>query len=344
MTLVYLNKVDLTTSRYRFILLPPDGTKLDITKLIEHWSLAELDGELCTKLTIKLKNIKDEAFGWLHTKMYLAYRVKVEATFDNQTKEVFSGSFYNFKTVAVDHTIEVVAYPPTYPAVKSVDHFYLPDKQSCKKSIEHIFSAAEVKVKRVDGPNVSLSKKIYKQSAMSACINLLEEAELKGDGDYVPRSNNAEVEVVKTGTNQTVYEITDYTVSSSSDEHSIADDFISEVVIFSNAQGDTRPPVQATKKGDVRFGRFRETIYLSGDDTPSKAIETANEMLKKRNKVEVTRPVKHPDIPFLRKGDKILVASGTIGTMKDNKQASIPCIVESVTRDESGYMTVQLKG
>lgn len=344
MSLVFLDKVDLTSTVYTFRLIPPTGKILDITRLIESWSLAEMEGELCSSLSLTLKNVKDEEFGWLHTKMYLAYRIEVNATFDGVTTRVFKGSFYSWQTNAADHTLNVTAYPATYPAVRSVDHYYLPDKQSVKTSLSNIFKAAGVKVKRIDGPSIGLDKKIYKQSPMAACVDLLEEASLKGHGGYVPRSNDDEVEIVKVGTNKVIYEITDFTVESSSDQHSIADDFISEVVIFSNAQGDTRPPVHAIKKGDGRFGKFKDVVYISGDETPSKAIETANAMLKERNKVQVTRPITHPDIPLLRKGDKIMVASGTIGTMKNEKQASVPCIVESVTRDGSGKMQLNVKG
>lgn len=334
---------DLTKVEYRLVILPPKGADIDITNLIESCHHEELDGELSAKVKVRMKNIKRDD-GWIHQHVYLAKRLVLQAkTAGTGFTEIFRGSVHNWKTIAENHTIEFTAYDPVFNIMQSKEHFYFKNGISGGTSIKIIAKDMGVPLGKVDGPNAALTKKMYNGNVGNTIAQRLEESKEKGDGAYVVRSTKGRLESIKKGTNPIVYELTDRTVESGYDMHS-TEDLVTVVKIYSNSSEGKRPKVSATRTGKTQFGKVQDILYKSNFKTTSEAIKAANAILKERGRPEVERGVTHPDIPWVRKGDVIRIASGTIGGMKDGKQTSVACIVESVSRDiEKGMMTLLLE-
>ncbi|KOS64622.1 hypothetical protein FJQ98_14080 [Lysinibacillus agricola] len=334
---------DLTKVVYRLVILPPTGATIDITNLIESCHHEELDGELSAHVKVRMKNIKRDN-GWIHQHVYLAKRLVLEAKSAGMNfTEIFRGSIHNWKTIAENHTIEFIAYDPVFNIMQSKEHFYFKDGISGGTSIKTIANDMGVPLGQIDGPNAALTKKMYNGNVGNTIAQRLEESKEKGDGYYVVRSTKGKLESIKKGTNPIVYELTDRTVESGYDMHS-SEDLVTVVKIYSNSSEGKRPAVHATKTGKTEFGKVQDILYKSDFKTASEASKAANTILKERGKPEIERGVTHPDIPWVRKGDAIMVASGTIGGMKDGKQTSIKCIVESVSRNiEKGMMTLTLE-
>ncbi|MCL1701630.1 hypothetical protein [Lysinibacillus sp. Bpr_S20] len=335
---------DLTKVEYRLVVLPPSGAAIDITKLIESSHHEELDGELSAKVKVRMKNIKRDD-GWIHQHVYLAKRLVLEAkSAGTAFTEIFRGSIHNWKTIPGNHTIEFTAYDPNFNIMQSKEHFYFKDGISGGSSIKTIAKDMGVPLGQIDGPNAKLTKKMYNGNVGNTIAQRLEESKEKGDGDFVVRSTKGKLESIKKGSNSVVYEVTDKTADGGYDMHS-SENLVTVVKIYGNSSEDKRPAVSATKTGKTEFGKVQEILYKSNFKDSNEANKAANTLLKERGKPEIERCVNHPDIPWVRKGDAIMVASGTIGGMKDGKQISIKCIVESVSRDiEKGMMTLMLEG
>lgn len=357
--------IDLTKVDYRLTLLPPTGSKIDITDLIESCTHEEMDGEMAARISVLIKNIK-RADGWIHQHVFLSKRLVLEATDGNGWKEIFRGSVFHWKTTAEDHRVEFTAYDPNFATMQSKEHYFFPDGMSAVASIKQIASEKGIPLGRIDGPNISLARKMYNGPIGISISNRLKEAAQKGGGRFVPRSTQGKFEVVQEGSNKTVYEVTDLTVNSSSDERSI-EGLITKVKIYGNepkpkkkkkkqpskdekkttALGatsstvkdlnkDKRPAISVTVNGDTKHGTIQDILYSSTFDSMAAAKAAANEILKEKGKPEINRPLVHPDIPWVRKGDLIKVDSGTINSN---------CIVESVTRNtQTRMMTLKLKG
>ena len=377
--------IDLLKVDYRLTLLPPSGSKIDITNLFQSAVHEEMEGEMAARLTVNLKNIKRED-GWIHQHVFLDKRLVLEATDGSGWEEIFRGSIKRWKTVADDHTVDITAYDPLYATMRSKEHYYFPNGMTGASSIKQIAGEQGISVGRIDGPTVSLGRKMYNSYIGDAIAKRLEESVEKGSGGYIARSTKGKLEVVKEGTNSLVYELTDLTVESSSDERSI-EDLVTRVKLYGNVpvkkpkakpkpkpkpddkdkpkatvalitpaatpaktnteiNKDKRPAVSVTVNGKTEFGVIQEILYKSNFDSNAAATEAANAILKEKGKPKIIRPLIHPDVPWIRKGDKVAVASGTIGgAVVNGAQGTTICIVESISRDLSTRkMTLKLKG
>ncbi|MEK4025779.1 XkdQ/YqbQ family protein [Sporosarcina sp. FSL W7-1283] len=325
--------IDLAKVDYQVILLPPSGGKINITDLIDAWTHEEMEDQISAKVTLSLKNVKRED-GWMHQHVFLDKRLVLEATDGNGWREIFRGSVKVWKTNSENHTVHVVAYDPNFNITISKEHYYFKDGKTAAASIKEIASEQGIPIGIVDGPNKPLTKKLYKNSIANTMMERLKESERKGSGKYIIRSTKGKLSCLKEGNNSVIYELDDWTTESSSDERSI-EKLITKVKIYGNSKGDARPKVEAVKTGKTEFGTTQEILYKSDFDNMKAANEAAAEILKEDGNPEINRPLIHPDIPWIRKGDKVRVNSGTINTM---------CIVKSVSRDmHSKKMMLQLK-
>ncbi|WP_445327029.1 XkdQ/YqbQ family protein [Sporosarcina sp. FSL K6-1508] len=336
--------IDLTKVDYRLTLLPPSGSKIDITDLMQSAILEEMEGQVAAKLAVNIKNIKRDD-GWIHQHAYLAKRMVLEATDGNGWKEVFRGSSFVWKTTSEDHTVDFIAYDPNYRLVTSKEHYYFKTGMTGAGSVKVIAGEWGIPLGKIDGPNVSLIKKMYRGYLSDTIKERFKESSEKGDSGYIVRSTLGKLDVVKEGMNSTVYELTDATTEGSSDEHSIDSGFVTRVKIYGNEAKEARPKVESVISGRTELGIMQEILYKSDFDNAGAAKAAGNAILKEKGKPEISRPLNHPDIPWIRKGDKVSVASGTIGSMKDGVQVGINCIVKSVTHDiVAKRMRLQLKG
>ncbi|WP_060210309.1 XkdQ/YqbQ family protein [Sporosarcina koreensis] len=361
--------IDLTKVDYRLTLLPPNGSKIDITNLIDSCTHEEMDGEMAARVSVKMKNVK-RADGWIHQHVFLDKRIVLEATDGSGWKEIFRGSIKRWKTVAEDHTVEFTAYDPSFNAMISKEHYFFPAGMKADASIKQIAVEQGIPLGQIDGPSIPLARKMYNGYIGDTIGGRLKETRLKGGGRFIPRSTAGKFEIVREGSNKTVYELTDLTVNSSSDERSI-ENLITKVKIYGNepkpkpkkkkklAKGekrekakiktvlaatpkkedpnkDKRPKISVTVNGDTKFGVIQEVLYSSNFDNMAAAKAAAQEILDEKGKPEINRPLTHPDIPWVRKGDLIKINSGTING---------DCIVESVSRNtQSRMMTLKLRG
>src|SRR5690606_32790606 len=148
--------------------------------------------------------------------------------------------------------VEFTAYDPTFNTMISKEHYFFPDGMKADASIKQIATEQGVPLGRIDGPNVSLARKMYNGSIGDTIGNRLKEARQKGGGRFIPRSTAGKLEIVREGTNKTVYELTDLTVNSSSDERSI-ENLVTKVKIYGN-----EPKPKSKKKKKLAKGEKRE--------------------------------------------------------------------------------------
>lgn len=327
--------IDLSKVAYRLILVPPDGRQITVDNLILSASLETLPQELAARLNVQLKNVKLKD-GWIHQHVYLAKRLLLQATDGSGWKEVFRGAVYRWKTNASDHTIEITAYDPLFPLQQSKEHWYFGSGETGASSIKKIAEKAGVPVGRIDGPTVKLAKKPYSNGSLGDIIaDRLEESEKKGAGRFLARSTQGSLEVVKEGSNETIYVLDDHFVEDSADEHSI-ENLVTRVKIYGNEGNEGRALLKAVKDGNTKFGIIQEVLYSDSYESVSEAQKAADEMLKEKGKPKIERSLNGPDIPWIRRGDKVEVKTGTIGGRY---------IVEGISRDISSLrMSLNLRG
>ena len=104
--------------------------------------------------------------------------------------------------------------------------------------------------------------------------------------------------------------------------------------VYGHEKTEGRPPLVATKDGRTEFGVLQEVVYATGENL-SDALKEADEILAERGKPQIRPVVIAPDIPWVRKGDKVSVNVGTVNA---------DCIVEGVTHNITEMkMTLELR-
>ncbi|WP_248508747.1 hypothetical protein, partial [Sporosarcina sp. NCCP-2222] len=271
--------IDLTKVDYKLTLLPPDGSKINITELIESCTHEEMDGEMAARLSVQMKNVK-RADGWIHQHVFLDKRLILESTDGNGWKEIFRGSIKRWKTNAENHTVEFTAYDPSFNTMISKEHYFFPSGMKADASIKQIAAEQGIPLGRIDGPSIPLGRRMYNGYIGETIGSRLKEARQKGGGRFIPRSTAGKFEIVREGTNKTVYELTDVTVNTSSDERSI-ENLVTKVKIYGN-----EPKPKPKKKKKLAKGEKREKAKVQ--TVKATALKKEDPNKDKRPKISVT--------------------------------------------------------
>ncbi len=216
--------------------------------------------------------------------------------------------------------------------MKSKDDRFYKAGQTAKAVIQDIAKAWGIPLGTVQGPDVALAKQVFRGETLADMIySVLNEAKKKGGGEWIVRSKQGKIDVIRPGQNTPVYLFThDTNVDSISDRQDI-EDLVTRVKIIGAEDSEGKAPVVAQLDGRTEFGTLQELVYQRQYDTPAAAESAAKDILKERGQPRRERKVIAPDLPFLRKGDTVKVEAGTlIGYY----------IVSSVTHDATNRIMV----
>ncbi len=142
-------------------------------------------------------------------------------------------------------------------------------------------------------------------------IGLLEEVRQKTGEKYIAQYRDGKLLIQAYGTNSTVYRFDTANTISTNDKITI-NNLVTRVTILGKQDDDGRAPVDAVVDGDTRYGVLQEIMRRDGDKTLDAVKAEANNLIKDRGKPEETIQITVPDLPFLRKGDKVEVSAGNL--------------------------------
>jgi len=325
--------IDVAKISYSLILLRPDGLKLDLQPVTRSLTWEENDGELAARLEAELQNIQMPDGKWLHQLIPLGGQVFLYADWGSGQQEIFRGTVF-----AWDYRIDplgyfsIAAYDQLIYLMKSKDDRFYKADQTAKAIIQDIAKAWGIPLGTVQGPDTSLAKQVFRGDTLGDMIySVLDQAKKRGAGKWIVRSRQGKIDVIKPGQNSPVYLFTaDTNVESIEDRQDIKD-LVTRVKIIGAEDSECKAPVVATLNGRTEFGTLQEVVYQRQFDTPAAAKSAAEDILKERGQPRRMRKVTAPDLPFLRKGDKVKVEAGTLMGYY---------IVSSVTHDATNRIMV----
>lgn len=305
--------IDVSRIRYDLVAITPDGQRLHLPEVLRGLTWEEHAGELAQRLTVELTN-QGVIQGTIHHLMPLAGHVYLLADWGEGWREVFRGvvTSRGYQTDPLGHCRRV-AHDPLWYLMRSEDDRYYPAGTSARAILEDIARAWNLPLGRVDGPDVALAKQVFRSMTVADMITtVLEEARRRGAGKFVLRYRQGQIEIVRAGSNSPVYHFGAWdTVESVSDEENI-DNLVTRVRIVGSADDNRRAPIEATLDGATQYGILQKLISSSQYDTPAAARAAAQELLRERGKPERRQTVVAPDLPFLRKGDRVHITAGTL--------------------------------
>lgn len=335
--------VDLV--EYRFWLFPPDGKRKDITDLIETATFTSTQDGIVDTVNLHVKNEKIDG-QWMHVDLYLARRMMIEAKDeDTNWNEVYRGTFTSWQTNASDFTVNSTVSDSNQLLVGNDIIDYFPDG-STDGRIRKILSDIGMPIGKIEGIGGSLSKELIKSQATAKILEYKKVSEQKIGVKTAIRNTKGKFELVKRGSNEKIYVLDSWAAQDGTDVHSIPSDFATIVKVYGATKGDKIPPLQTTVSGDTSFGKHTAIIYSSDYKTAAEANAAAKNILKDQGKPKKDQTIKdHVDIPWVRVGDAIDVAVGTIGGMKDSAQVPVRRYVAAISRDYvNKTMTLELEG
>ena len=306
--------IDVAKISYSLILLRPDGQRIDLQPFLRSLSWEENDGELAVRLEAKLQNTQMSDGKWLHQLIPLGGQIFLYADWGSGQQEIFRGTVFawDYRTNPLGH-FTITAYDQLIYLMKSKDDRFYKAGQTAKAIIQDIAKAWGIPLGTVQGPDIALAKQVFRGDALADMISsVLNEAKKKGGGKWIVRSRQGKIDVIRPGQNSPVYLFTaDSNVESIEDWQDI-EDLVTRVKIIGAEDKEGKAPVVAQLDGRTEFGTLQELVYQRQFDTPAAAKSAAEDILKERGQPRRKRKVTAPDLPFLRKGDKVKVEAGTL--------------------------------
>lgn len=297
--------------RYDLVAITPDGIRhhLPLSRL----SWGEAPNDLAQRLTLSAANVQTTSGLWLHQLLPLGVQLMLFADWGEGWQEVWRGSTYAAQHSSTSGQINRTAYDNLYPLAHSKDDRYYPTGTTGRTIITDLAGAWGLPLGQVDGPDVALSRQLLRSRSLSDIIQtVLDEAKKRGAGRWYLRSRQGLIDVVQAGANPVVYHFgADSNVGSFEEQASI-ENLVTRVKIMGAEDVDERRPVIATLDGRTEFGILQDIINADSYETEDAAREAASDILAERGKPEISRTVEAPDLPFLRRGDKVHITAGTL--------------------------------
>jgi len=306
--------IDVAKISYSLILLRPDGQRIDLQPFLRSLSWEENDGELAVRLEAEFHNQQLPDGKWLHQLIPLGGQVFLYADWGNGQQEIFRGTVFawDYQTDPLGH-FTITAYDQLIYLMKSKDDRFYKAGQTAKAIIEDIAKAWGIPLGTVEGPDTALAKQVFRGDTLGDMIySVLDQAKKRGAGKWIVRSKQGKINVIRPGQNSLVYRFAhDENVDSIQDRQDI-EELVTRVKIIGAEDKEGKAPVVAQLDGRTEFGTLQEVVYQRQFDNAAAAKAAAQDILKERGQPRQIRKVTAPDLPFLRRGDKVKVEAGTL--------------------------------
>jgi hypothetical protein len=304
--------IDITKVKYDLVAITPAGAKIHLHEAQRGLSWEEQPGELAVRLQAELLNIKTDV-GWLHELLALGGLVVLNAEWGQGWKEVFRGSIFDWQYSGAQRRIEIMAYDNLIYLNKSKDDRFYEAGTTAKTILMDVAASWSIPLGQIDGPDIVLSKQVFRNQSVGGIINdVLDKVRLKGNGWWIVRSKVGKMDIIQAGTNNTVYHFgSDSSVVDVLD-HMEINDLVTQVKIIGQEDDKARDKVIAVVDGRTEFGLLREILHWEEASKPSEATKAAKALLAERGKPMRSARVEAPDLPFLRRGDKVHIVAATL--------------------------------
>ncbi|MBQ3434941.1 MAG: hypothetical protein IJG24_07860 [Selenomonadaceae bacterium] len=301
--------IDLSKVEYRVVVVASDGTQYDVTDICSALGWSEGEKELAAKITCKLACV--EVNGALVTDVVtLNTPIIVYASDGGGFQEMIRGNVTKLGltesngefTLDIEAADEAQALRHTQE-----DYFFSPDSSSTS-IIEKILTDHGVP-HTIQITDAKHEKKVYRGKYLSDMIaDVLKDLKEKGGGTYFLRAREGTIEILPRGTNEQIYHFDiDYNTVRVNDSFD-SSDTVTKVKIVGKERTEGKQRIDGIVEGRTELGT-RQVIYPRDDKTTLEEAETAAKKILEENGVKRKTTLEAPDVPFLRKGDRIRLRS-----------------------------------
>lgn len=289
-------------------------TKYNISSCIETIKFSDRKKQFAKEATISLGNVQVNG-KWLSSLLKVRDRIYIYADDGETSEEVWRGFVWanGYKSSTKMHLIVLKCYDNLIYLQESEESEYFSDGKTskdiittlCKKwgiSLEYTYAS-------ITHSKLALRGKL--SELMTA--DILDLAKDRTGKDYTIISEKDVMKIKEVGQNSKVYKIVAGQNAISTEAECTMDGMITKVVILGKADKNDRRPVEATVNGKTsEYGTLQKIINRDENTSMEDVKKEANSIIKKDGTPKWEYRLEAPDIPWLRKGDKVYVSAGSI--------------------------------
>lgn len=299
------------------------------------------NGALAQCLTISIINTK-VGKEWIHNLIKLRDLIYVYATTGSGFKEVFRGYVWGrrFTFTNNERELKLTCYDRLIYLQNSRDNFLLKKGDRTKDAISRLCKTWGVSL-TYDYSSITNKKTIYRNEALSDIIvSILKKAKKQAGTDPVILCNKGTMEIVKEGSNKTIYSIQKSENAIGTEYNETMDGMVTKVKIVKAQSKKNKETGQFTTVANIKgatkkYGTLQE-ILEKGDKEKMTAVKReAQKIIKDKGKPQKNIYVTCVDIPWVIKGDKVHINAGYMNNYY---------IVKGVEHDATNHaMTLEVK-
>lgn len=300
-------EVDITKINYTVKALLNTGEVLNLTGLCTSLSWGDDKGGIAQKADMTLANTKIEQ-GYISDIICLCTKIYIYA---NEI-EVFRGNVWEWDyTSAIEKELSVTVYDNMIYLTQSKSDSYFSSGMSTQSIVESICKEWEIPLSYTWESWEHGKVPLQGKTISDQITEVLDEAQTKLDSKYVAAMIKDTIEIKSKGSNQDIFSFHANNIMSTKNSLSLSN-LVTKVLIVGKSEEEKRRPILETIDGKLEFGILQEIVTKDTNKTLADARKEAENILKEKGKPEESIEISAPDVPQIRKGDKIKVVAGNL--------------------------------
>lgn len=292
-----------------------DGsTQYDLTPALEEIDFSDEKDQIAMSANIGIMNVQVNG-KWMSSILQVRQRIFIYANDGEKKEEVFRGFIWTkyYKSATGSKTITIRCYDNLIYFQESEDSQYFSSGKSTTDVMSSICNDWGISL-AYNYSSITHGKLVLR-GALADIItsDILDSVKDQTGQKYVVLSIKDVLTINPVGSNTTVYTIEQKRNAVTTRSEFTMDGMITKVVILGKADKSERKPVQATVTGNTsQYGTLQKIVDKNENTSLADAKKEANNLIQEYGSPEWSCEVQAHDIPWIRKGDKVVVNAGDL--------------------------------
>lgn len=289
-------------------------TKYNVTPAVTEIAFSDQKGQIAKSAKIEIQNVQVNG-SWLTGILDVRDRVYIYANDGEKSAEVWRGFIWtrSYKSLLTDRPFTLTCYDNLIYLQESQESLFFSSGKSTKDILSTICKEWGIKLE-YSYKSITHSKLALRGNLSDIITaDILDKVKKQTGAKYVIISEKDTMYVKSVGTNAEVYPITEGNNAIGTTSETTMAGMTTKVVILGKADKDDRLPVEATVSGKTeQYGTMQKIETRSENTTLADAKKEAQETIDENGTPKKECELGAPDIPWIRKGDKVYVSAGDL--------------------------------
>lgn len=290
------------------------GTRYHLTPILLSMDFSDTKKQIAQRVTVQLTNVLVDGT-WLSSIFQPRDRIFIHANDGSKSGEVFRGFLWDraYKSSNNERTLKFTCYDNLIYMQESEDSLYFSAGKSTKDIVSAICSNWGIKLNysysSIHHSKMPLRGKLF--DILTA--DILDLVKKRTGKKYVVISDQDTMYIKHVGQNTTIYKFLAGKNVISTASGWTMEGVITQVVIVGKADDDDREPIEAVVSGNTsELGTLQKIENRDENTSLADAKLEAKNTIDENGAPKWEYEISGPDVPWIRKGDKVFVDAGDI--------------------------------